>query len=86
MRKYHKIQYLFQLYLQILTGVQCGFIVSRGRCSISKGFCPKFYESCRHQWSQPLLLSVPVVLPNLQEKGNKNLVSTLPPHRKIKGC
>jgi hypothetical protein len=31
------------------------------------------YESCPQLWSQPLLLSVPVVLPNLQEEVEQKL-------------
>jgi hypothetical protein len=42
--------------------------LSHGRCPICKRFCPKSYESCLHLWLQLLLLSVPVVLPNLQEE------------------
>jgi hypothetical protein len=32
------MQYTFKFYLQIFTGVQCGFLVSRGRCPICKRF------------------------------------------------
>jgi hypothetical protein len=32
------MQCMFELYLQISTGVQCGFLVSRGRCPICKRF------------------------------------------------
>jgi len=33
-----------------------------------KRFRPKSYELSTRLWSQPLLLSVPVVLPNMQEE------------------
>ena len=69
------MRYMFKFYLQIFTGVQCGFLVSRGRCPIYKRFRPKSYESCPHPWSQPLLLSVPVVLPNLQDEVEQKLLS-----------
>jgi len=70
---YHKMQHNFQFDLQIFTSVQCGFLVSRGRCLIYKRFRPKSYDSRPRQWSQPLLLSVPVVLPNLQEEVERKL-------------
>jgi len=67
------MQYKFQFDLQIFTGVQCGFLVSRGVCVIYKRFLPKSYDSRPRQWSQPLLLSFPVVLPNLQEDVDQKL-------------
>ena len=70
---YHKMQYMFKFYLLIFTGVQCGFIVSRGRCPICRRFRPKSHESYPYLWSQPLLLSVSVVLPNLQDEVDQNL-------------
>ena len=83
-RIYHKMQCMFiYRYSQVVSVVSS----CQGRCPICKRFCPKSYESCPHLWSQPLLLSVPVVLLNLQEGGgNKNLVSNLPTHRKFQGC
>ena len=42
------MQYMFQFYLQIFTGAQCGFLVSCGRCPICKRFRPKSYESGPH--------------------------------------
>jgi len=43
---YHKIQYMFKFYLQIFSGVQYGFLVSRGRCPICKRCRTKSYETC----------------------------------------
>jgi len=45
------MQYMFGFYLQIFTAVQCGFLMSCGRCPICKHFRPKSYESCPLQWS-----------------------------------
>ena len=36
---------MFTFYLQIFTGVQCGFLASRGRCPMCKQFRPKSYKS-----------------------------------------
>jgi len=33
----HKMQYMCKFYLQIFTGVQCGFLVSRGRWLLGLG-------------------------------------------------
>ena len=70
-----KMQYtrMFKFYLQIFTGFQCGFLVSCGRCPICERFRPNSYESCPHPWSQPFLLSVPVVFSNLQEEVEQKL-------------
>ena len=75
---YNKMQYMFRFYLQIFTALQCGFLVSRARCPIFKQFLPKSYEPCPHLWSQPLLLFVPVFLPNLQEAVEQTLSQTYP--------
>jgi len=61
------MQIIFKFYLHVFTGVLCGLLMSRGRCPIFKLFLPKSYKSYTHLNSQPLLLSVSVVLPNLQE-------------------
>jgi len=45
-----KIQHKFKFYIQIFTRVRYGFLVSRGRCPISKRFHSKSYESCPHLW------------------------------------
>ena len=66
---YHVMWYMFKFYLQIFTAVRCGLLVSRGRGPNCKRFRPKSYESCPHLRLQPLLLSVPVVIPNLLEEG-----------------
>jgi len=80
------VQYNFKFYLQIFTGVQRGFLVSPGICLIYKRFRSKTYQSCPHLCSQPLLLSVPVVLPNLQEEMEQNFISNVSPYRKFQGC
>jgi hypothetical protein len=85
MHLYHKMQYMFKYSLQIFTAFQCGFLVSRGRCPICKRFRPRSYESCPHVRSQPLLLSVPVVLPNLQEEMLKTMSLTSLPTWKSPG-
>ena len=59
---------MFKLYLQIFTGVQCGFLLSRGRCLICEPFLTKFYKSCPYLWSQPLLLPLHIFLPNSQKE------------------
>ena len=64
---------MFKFYLQKFTGVECGFLLSRGGCPICKRFRSTPHESCPHILSHPLLLSAPVVLPNLQEKLKKTL-------------
>jgi hypothetical protein len=35
----HKMRYIFKFYLQIFTVIQCGFLVTRGRCPFCKRFC-----------------------------------------------
>ena len=80
------MQCIFTFYLQIFTGVQRGFLVSPGRCPICKWFRSRTYQSCPHLCSQPLLLSVPIVLPNLQEEMEQNFVFNVSPHRKVQGC
>jgi hypothetical protein len=77
---------MFHFRLQIFTDIECGFLMSRGRCPIRKRFRSKSYESYPHLWSHPLLLSVPVVLPDLQEDVEQNSVFNLSPHREVKGC
>jgi hypothetical protein len=71
------MQYIFKFYLQIFTGVKYGFLMSRGTCPICKQFRPESYEACPHLWSQPLLLSVPLFLPNLQEDVKQKLPGDL---------
>jgi len=83
---YHKVQYKFKFNLQIFTRVQCGFLVSPSRCPICTLFRSTAYQSCPHLCSQPLLLSVPVVLPNLQEEVEQNFVFNVAPNRKVQGC
>jgi hypothetical protein len=42
---------MFKFYLQICAGIQCGFLVSRGRCPTCKRFRPKTYETYPRLWS-----------------------------------
>ena len=79
------MQYVIRFYLQMFTGVHCGFLVSRGRYTTCKRFCPKSYESCLHLWSQLLLLSVSVNLPNLQEQAEQKLYLNHIPTQKSLG-
>jgi hypothetical protein len=65
------MQYVFKCYLDTFTAVQCGFLVSCGRCPNGKLFLSKSYKSCPYLWSQKLLLSVPAVHPNTQEEANQ---------------
>jgi hypothetical protein len=67
---------MFKFYPEIFTAFHCGFLVSRGRCPICQRFRPRSCESCPHLWPQPFPLSVPVVLPNLQEEVEQTLFST----------
>jgi hypothetical protein len=83
---YYKMQYVFKLHLQIFTGAQCGILLSRGTCPTCTRFLPTTYDSCPLLWPQPLLLSVPVVRPNLGEKWRKNTLSlTYPRTEKSRG-
>jgi len=77
---------MFKFYLQVFTCVQRGFLVSRGRCDNCKRLRPKSYESCPHLWSQPLPLSVPVVLPNLQEEVEQKPPSLTYAHTEKSRC
>ena len=79
------MQYMSRFCLQIFTDVECGFLMSRGRCPICKRFRPKSFESYPHLWSQPLLLSVPIVLTHLQEDAEQNSVFNLSPHGEVHG-
>ena len=74
------MQCMFKFYLQIFTGVQFGFLVSRSRCPTCKQFRPRSYESCPHFWSPPLLLSVPVLLPKIAGRGGTRTLSLKYPH------
>jgi len=62
---YHKIQYMFKVYLQIFVGVACCFLVSRGRSDFVLNLvnhiriygrncfcyqCPYFSQTCRKRW------------------------------------
>jgi hypothetical protein len=52
------MQYMFKFYLQIFTGVQCGFLSSRGRCPICKRFRGKVAWPPRSPDLTPLDFSV----------------------------
>jgi len=67
-----KMQCKSEFYLQIFTGVQCGFLVSRGWCPIGKDFVPNPTNHIRI-YGRNRLLSVFVVLPNLQQEAEQNL-------------
>jgi len=56
-------------YLPILTDVQRGSLVSRGRCQICKRFRPNSYESCPHLWSQPLCYPCPQFFQTCRKNG-----------------
>ena len=55
------------------------------QCPTCKEIHPRSYKSCPHLWSQPLLLSVPVVLPDLQEEVEQKLCFLHLPTQKIPG-
>ena len=76
---------MFKCYLYIFTAVQCGFLVSRGRCPNGKLFLSKSYKSCPHLWSQQILLSVPAILPNIQKEANQKLCLERIPTQKRPG-
>ena len=77
---------MFKFYLQTFTGVQCGFLVSRGRCPICKRFRPKSFESC-----PTFMVATPsVIRPRRSSKlagrgGTKTLSLTYPHIEKSRG-
>ena len=76
----------FKFYLQMFTGVQCGFLVSRGRCPLYKRFRPKSYESCPHPWSQPLVVRDRSSSKLARRAGTKTFVFNAYPYRNVQGC
>lgn len=76
---------MFKFYLQRFKGVQCGFLMSHGRCPISKWFHPKAYENFCISSHNCFCYQCPKLIQTFRKRWKKNFVFKVSHTEKTRG-